>query len=93
MVMGSNFTNKNILKYAVDAEADSSLSYTLGTSIDKGAFSNKTRTLSSGRSLDVVKGVTNPAKSLRIRFSHNQLDKVLSINSLWVIYQPTEILE
>lgn len=94
MILGNNFASKNILKYLLDADRDAGLTLTVGSSIDFGAYSNKSVPLNgSGRSLTVIKGVTNPAKTLRVRLTHYLLDKRFAINDFSVLYQPTEIIE
>lgn len=94
MILGNNYASKNILKYLLDADKDTNLTLSLGTSIDFGSYSTKSISLNgTGRSLQVIKGVTNPAKTLRIRLTHSLLDKRFTINDFSVLYQPTEILE
>jgi len=94
MILGSNFTSKNIQSYLLDADKGSALTLNVGSSIDFGSFSNKSIPLiGSGRSLNSIKGVTAPAKTLRIRLSHSLLDQPFVINNLSVLYSPTAILE
>lgn len=94
MILGSNYTSKDIQSYLLDADKDSGLTLTVGSSIDKGTFSNKSVSMDgSGRKLYVVKGVTNPCKTLRVRLSHSLLDKRFSVNDLSILYSPTAIIE
>ena len=94
MVLGNNYKSKDIQNYLLDADKDSGLSMSVGTSIDRGSFSYKTIPLSgSGRLLYVVKGVVSPAKTLRVRMTHSALDKKFIVNDLSVNYNTTEIIE
>lgn len=94
MILGANYTSKEIQSYLLDADKDSGLTLTVGSSIDKGSFSNKSVSMDgSGRKLYVVKGVTNPCKTLRVRLSHSLLDKRFSVNDLSILYSPTAIIE
>ena len=91
--LGSNYFSKNILKYGLDAEQDTGLSMTIGTSIDGGALSNITRPLDgTGRVLKIIEGVTNPCKTLRVRLSHSMLDKPFKIYDFSVFYMPSQVL-
>jgi len=94
MTLGANYTSKSILNYFLDADKDTALTMNVGTSIDQGSFNTRTISLSgSGRSLTTIKGVTNPCKTLRVKLSHNQLDKKFNIYDFSVLYQPSEVWE
>ena len=94
MILGANYSSKSILKYLLDADKDSGLVLNVASSIDKGAFTNKAISFDgTGRKLYVVKGVTAPAKTLRISIYHSMLDKIFSINNLAVLFQPSDVIE
>lgn len=94
MILGSNYMTKNILKYYLDAEKDVGLTWDVKTSIDGGAFSTKSVSFDgSGRKLHILKGVTNPAKTLRIRLSNGQLGLTRNFYDLSVEYEPTNVIE
>lgn len=94
MPLKDYFASKNIQNYLLDADKDISLSLSVGTSIDMGAFNFRTIPLTgSTRSLTVIKGVTSPIKTLRIRLTHSILDNKFSVNNLTVNYIPTSIIE
>lgn len=94
LVLGSDFNTKNILKYRIDGQRNSGMNLTVGSSINYGSFSDKTISFDgSGRQRYILKGITNPAKTLRVRLSNSQLDKTLTIYGLTINYKSTDIEE
>lgn len=93
LLLQSNFEFKNIKGYLLDIDKDSGLTVTLGTSIDGGAFTSKSISLSgNGRALKSIYGVTAPAQSIRLRLSHAQLDRQFRLNDLTVLYDKTPVV-
>lgn len=94
MPLGNIYTSKKIYKYLIDADKNSESVMSVDSSIDGASFSTKTVSLDgSGHAIRVINGVTNPAKTLRVRLSQYQLDQLFGINDFTILYTPTEILE
>lgn len=94
LILGDNYRSKSIMSYLLDADRDSGSNLSIGTSIDEGDFSWRTLSLNgSGRGLFNIKGVTNPAKTLRVRFEQTQLDKLFGINDITIRAKLGDIIE
>lgn len=91
MILGNNYNTKNISKYYLDAQRDSGLTWNVGSSISTGTFTTRTVSFNgTGRQLYVLKGVTNPVKTLRIRLSNAQLGLTRKFYDISVGYEPTQ---
>lgn len=94
MILGSNYNTKNILKYYLDAERDSGLNLSVMSSVDMGDYTAKTVSFAgSGRQRTVLKGVTSPAKTLRVRLTHSQLDNIFRLYDFTTEFETTKIVE
>lgn len=88
MTFSDAFYSKDIISYRLDAMRATGLYLDVNTSIDMGSYSNKSISLNgTGRGLTIIKGVTNPAKTLKIRLTHAMLDKAFGINEFAVRYK------
>lgn len=93
LILGDNYRTKNIKRYMLDAKRDSGLTYTVKTSLNGGDFTSQDFPFNgTGRQLQEIFGVKNPAKSIRLRLTHNVLDKKFEIYDISVFYDPTDIL-
>ncbi len=94
MVLGSNFQDKKIWGYLIDADKESNKILSLGVSVEGGSFTVRSLDLDgTGRFVqEDVKGVKDKGNSFQWKIQNNQLDKNLNFHNLGVVYIPMETI-
>ena len=92
------FTLKDLWEYQIEVEQNPNASFTVGTSIEGGAFNTNTFSIDgTGRTIRTINGVngggTNRThgKQFKFRFYNAGLDETPVLNMFSVIYKPTQI--
>ena len=90
--MGTLFSKKTLVEYFVDAEPQTNANLTIETIIDGVLDSTHVKSITgSTRVLSPIRNLMKKGKYFRWRFSNNQLDKGLSLNTFGVKFQRTNI--
>jgi len=93
LILGSNFQDKTLFSYLIDADRETGNTLTIGTSINGGDFADTSISLNgTGRYVREYNAVnTRPFNTVRFRFENSQLDKFLGLNTFGVVYLPQRI--
>lgn len=89
LFLNSNYFEKTIFEYVIDVDENPMATLTIGTSVNGGAFSNRTISIDgTGRLVRSLYNLDKIGKFFQIELSNSELDKTIRVNSLGIIYQP-----